>query len=1331
MSSERNDTSPGLPPLLGEFRTALQDEIEVAKRNSSSSAVPLTNGHKVASLGNAYQYAFLIDSVLNMPDGAPGDLVVPGKAPLAVTIVSAEGLRIVISVETDLGNFVPTAKLQTNLTILLRKLIERIEKNADQQNPAAQRMLGNATVSGAPAKPSSRPMLNQHQMDALESALGRDLTVIWGPPGTGKTHTIGTITEHLNKASRTVLLVSHTNTAVDQAIKHVANSMKDQLADGAVVRVGEVKDDVLRTDFPEVLLKTQVERRSRELVEQRERLSSHKQELADEMVTAQKSVEIIKWIETAKQDIAAIDEAMTERNSYREHERQAALELGALRQQHSHLLQMHELSATALRLRKLLEVKQKEASTIQGQFRTLANQKKTLTATIAEQNSRVEIATRIGPIRKERASLPSQNEQKATIAAISEKLRETRDKLAIAQNEFASAQGLLQETLSVGALSRMLKRLPKPEAQRATVNSCANKVNALAAEVLATQQAHEAATQKLARIIEMDGELARHGNIGTYPEELEVKMQSEMKLEQVSAKMGEIDSLGAALQEDIRTLEGEFTEAAEQVDGDIKAVYLDICGKLQKLKELEDTIQKTGQSAAKMQNKADSLLSHSVATLQQWVDFEEPPASTEECFAEIRVWHSRLAEDYVSTDLEALKGKIDELRTEIRSLDSKISEIDAKLAEVEREVINGAAVLGATLTKTYLSDDIQARKFDTVILDEASMAPIPALWAAALLAQNNLVIVGDFKQLPPIVLSNNELTKKWLGRDVFEASGMKEKWVKKETPPYFVPLLEQRRMLPEIANVANIFYNNQLVNAFTKPEQYSDYESFADWYVKGWKYDNPIVLVDTGPLNAWVTSVVKHGNPSRLNFLSATVAVDIAEQLLSPDRPARLEGAPKRVLIVAPYRPHARLVTILLKDFPNLQDEVVAGTAHSFQGSEADVVIFDTVVDEPHWKIRLFDPKQDEELKGLLNVALTRAKFRLFILGDFDYCQKRGRKAFLGKTLIPFLLKHFPRVDARAIVPEGLAARAAKAQMTAMGGKIDPNSERVVVTQNDFYRVLSSDFEAANNRIVIYSPFATTDRVSYLLPQLQAAIERGVEVYVVTKALSERSGSELSTFKMIEDQLRDTGIAVIHKLRMHEKLVFVDDDVVWSGSLNPLSFSNTQEIMERRKSKAVLRDYFQILRLHELISACGAPEGTCPICGDEMIAAEGKKQPFYWRCVNDGCFARGVDQPYPVDGVLICRNCNSPVEYWDGRKKHRKDKEHREDPDPYWRCTSNKKHLQKIRKSHLRLPKMADKVQPDDRIELCKLFNILSFEDYVWGSNPKNTTERNQMDLFD
>src|SRR5438034_1674813 len=122
-------TSESLPlrDVLGEFRTALREEILAAQRSSSSNAVPLTNGRKIGQIGAAFQYSFTVDSVLNVPDDAPGDLIVPGKERLPATIVSIEGLTITISVAVDLGNFVSSARLQTDLTFLLRKLIERIE----------------------------------------------------------------------------------------------------------------------------------------------------------------------------------------------------------------------------------------------------------------------------------------------------------------------------------------------------------------------------------------------------------------------------------------------------------------------------------------------------------------------------------------------------------------------------------------------------------------------------------------------------------------------------------------------------------------------------------------------------------------------------------------------------------------------------------------------------------------------------------------------------------------------------------------------------------------------------------------------------------------------------------------------------------------------------------------------------------------------------------------------------------------------------------------------------------------------------------------------------
>jgi hypothetical protein len=1318
MSRNFSDAPPTLPPLLDEFRTALQDEIEVAKRSASNSAIPLNNGHKIADLGSAYQYAFLIDSILNTPDGAPGDLIVPGKDRMEATIVSVEGLRIVISVETDLGKFVAVARLQTNLTILMRRLIQRIEDNASAQNPAAERMLGNAPVIGTQAKLNCSPKLNESQCRALECALGRNLTVIWGPPGTGKTYTIGTITEYLYKNSRSVLLVSHTNTAVDQAIKHVARSMKEQLPEGVVIRVGEVRDEVLRSDYPDVLLKTQVKRRSRELVEQREQYINQRQLLSDEMSAAQKSIAIIEWLESANQEIDLVETTIRDLENLRQEEQKATIKFAALREQHSSLLELHRRTARALELRKLLLSMEDKRSSMQREIKAISEVREQVAKKIAEQDSRTKIALRIEHLRKEQSTYPTLIEQKAIISNLSGQITELKEVLAVAQNKLGKANALLSETQSVGTIARVFRHLPKSAEQQTVVNSLSGKITTLDAEIRATQGAHNAVTAKLARIIEINSELSRYENIGSYPQELKLRVEAEQSRDQIAVKTNELDEAWSKLQSYIRQIGNEQEQLSQTFKGDAKDVYLEVCSELQKYNELQKSIESFNDRATRLKNEVKIRLSRLVSTTNQWKGLAETPSSPSECLDMIRVAHADISLEYKSVDLKYLLEKVSSLRAEIQKLNSQITEIDAKLTLVEHEVISSAAVVGATLTKTYLSDDIQGRKFDTVILDEASMAPIPALWVAALLADKNLIIVGDFKQLPPIVLSSNELTKKWLGRDIFEVSRLKEKWEKGDSPSHFVPLVEQRRMLPEIAQVANLFYGT-LKNAFTVPEQYDGFDSFTEWYVKEWPHDNPIVLVDTGSLHAWVTSVVKNGHSSRLNFLSATIAVDLAEQLLSPDRQKHGVDAPKRVLIVAPYRSHAKLVGVLLKDFSNLQDEVVAGTAHSFQGSEADVVIFDMVVDEPHFRVNLFMPSLDEELKCLLNVALTRAKFRLFILGNFEYCGKQGKKAFLGSTLIPFLLQRFPRIDAKHIVPDGLAARAAKAQMSTLGGEIDPDTDRIVVTQDDFYHLLLSDIMKAQDSVIIYSPFITLDRLAFLLPQFQGAIERGVQIYIITKALSERSNTELSTIRKIEKQLSEINAIIIHKLRMHEKLVFIDEDITWSGSLNPLSFSNTQEIMERRKSKTVLRDYFQILRLQELLAIQGAPESKCPICSAEMIAVEGRDEPYYWSCTNEKCYTRSIDQPYPFEGVLTCGNCNSSVEYgfWGDY--------------PHWRCTANSKHRQKIFKSHLRLPKMAALVPKNERKKLCRLLQIDNFDDYILSSKSGLKTQPEQMNLFD
>jgi hypothetical protein len=601
-------------------------------------------------------------------------------------------------------------------------------------------------------------------------------------------------------------------------------------------------------------------------------------------------------------------------------------------------------------------------------------------------------------------------------------------------------------------------------------------------------------------------------------------------------------------------------------------------------------------------------------------------------------------------------------------------EIEEALKLVEHDVIAAATVVATTLTRAYKRDSIKARRFDTVILDEASMAPIPALWAAAALAEANVIVVGDFRQLAPIKHSTHPLAERWLGQDVFDASGVRREWDAGKPPAHLEQLRVQYRMHPQISAIPNDhFYEGTLEDG----ENVNDDSALDGWYDKDWENDQPVLLVDTAPMNAWVTSVNTAGRASRLNFLSASVCVDLAERLLLPGRPELPLGERARILIASPYRPQTRLTNLLVRD-QGLEREVVPGTAHTFQGNEAPVVIFDTVLDEPHFRAGLFVPDYNDGNGRLLNVALTRARRRLIVVGDFTWLHQKAHRHSILRLLADYLRERYPLVSALDVIPAGFAARAAEAHERIVAGEDAPDALRIVVTQDDYYRILVRDMHHAQSRVVFYSAFLTPDRVGFLEPHLRRLVERGIPTYVITKTIGERSPGQQATATRIEHAFADWGVRVLHKLRMHEKLVFIDDDILWSGSLNSLSFTDTQEVMERRVSRAVVEDYARILRLESLLAGYEGAPPTCPVCGGELVAAEGRNDPFYWRCATTDCYTRSIDQPAPQDGLLPCGACGGTLEF-------------RQMPSgPHWRCTVNNRHRQRVIRSHLRLPRMRE-----------------------------------------
>ena len=83
-----------------------------------------------------------------------------------------------------------------------------------------------------------------------------------------------------------------------------------------------------------------------------------------------------------------------------------------------------------------------------------------------------------------------------------------------------------------------------------------------------------------------------------------------------------------------------------------------------------------------------------------------------------------------------------------------------------------ARLIATTLTKTFTAKQFPDTPFDVLILDEASMAPIPHLYWAASRCRGYITIVGDFLQLPPICIAKEDMAQKWLGRSLFSVLGI-------------------------------------------------------------------------------------------------------------------------------------------------------------------------------------------------------------------------------------------------------------------------------------------------------------------------------------------------------------------------------------------------------------------------------------------------------------------------------------------------------------------------------------------------------------------------------
>ncbi len=149
---------------------------------------------------------------------------------------------------------------------------------------------------------------------------------------------------------------------------------------------------------------------------------------------------------------------------------------------------------------------------------------------------------------------------------------------------------------------------------------------------------------------------------------------------------------------------------------------------------------------------------------------------------------------------------------------------------------------------------------------------------------------------------------------------------------------------------------------------------------------------------------------------------------------------------------------------------------------------------------------------------------------------------------------------------------------------VDPGlTSSILYDENTFYKKFSQDLLQAKKEVIIESPFVTSNRMQKLMLLFQRLLDKGVEVYILTKHPSEYTDEYFkhqATNEILA--LSEMGIQIRFVDGLHRKTAIIDRLIHWEGSLNILSQSCSKEVMRRISSKQMTVDLIKFLRYDKL-----------------------------------------------------------------------------------------------------------------------------------------------------
>lgn len=331
-----------------------------------------------------------------------------------------------------------------------------------------------------------------------------------------------------------------------------------------------------------------------------------------------------------------------------------------------------------------------------------------------------------------------------------------------------------------------------------------------------------------------------------------------------------------------------------------------------------------------------------------------------------------------------------------RLLEKVIKSCDTR-DQVRTKIQEHRIFVGTVSSVSNKTELFKLKTFQVAIIDEASQILEPSL-IGVLSAKNAIggnaiekfILIGDHKQLPAVVLQkegdskvqNPELNQIGLfnrRNSLFERLYSLHKANKKSL--VWGMLHKQGRMHPDIALFPNYsFYNSKLEPVPTIHQSSGlDYKSFDD--------NNPFQKLLASKRLAFIPSEKhKADKTNKTNTYEAKIARELVKNIFELYKTNNLKfSVEETVGIITPYRSQIALIKKEIHDLniPELNN-ISVDTVERFQGSQRDIIIYSFSINQFYQLEFLANNIKDEGqiIDRKLNVAITRAKKQLFIIGN-------------------------------------------------------------------------------------------------------------------------------------------------------------------------------------------------------------------------------------------------------------------------------------------------------------------------------------------------------------